>query len=713
MSTRDSDSSTEKMSVSSAEGVAEKKWEAAQSPSERDAERGVKCHASDVAFNVIFNLPSLSTAFTKELSPTTICKAQLLSGVINVTLSSSNSNFILPPSSINAPLASSNIAVNLPAGSVNSQSPSERPKDSKETDVEGNISNTVTSLHSLPTAACNAQLSSDRIYTSLLSNVPLITSNNTNLPSGHKNPFLQRGPSKATGSTDQRNSPCPISKNNASLPLDSHSTDDIGPLSQVSALIDQLVHTHSAILGNEATLQQSEGFLLLIRDILKQGIEAEKHWHQRIIEDRQHHRIAKLEMAQMQVCYSKSGSLSPPFSEENFPQFQDVNEFTDWVLLNFEKLCAMYNVPEPEWVCFLPDRLKSKAMGCYCDVPMNACQDYKIIKAALLKPYDIEPEIHRVKFRNMVRNAEESFTSFYQRLQYRYKRWMDTSNVKKFKDCYKPLVLEQLLQTCPAEVKQTVLNQEGCTPYQAAKIADESMQLHPKTAAHPKLKKRCAPPKIDGKIDDFLQYFVADNENILDLLDLFECRCMFQNLPKSRWVKCLYRKLKGKVLDVCLSVPQEHKHDYDFVKAEILKIYAITPKTHLKKFRTIQHQADQTFTVFYQSLLCHYNRWMEAYAVKTFGQCTNLIVVEQLLTQCPPDVQRMIKQRALTPEAAARIADEYLIIHPNLQKNQNLKKQLSEVPLNVRRPTQVTFQDEIKGNFKKAQASCKRSKYAR
>eukprot|EP00079_Xenopus_tropicalis_P017847 XP_004918339.1 PREDICTED: uncharacterized protein LOC101731081 [Xenopus tropicalis] len=500
---------------------------------------------------------------------------------------------------------------------------------------------------------------------------------------------------------DNINSLYPISKKNASLPLGSINTvlpictdnapeipkfdcHQTGPLSQVSALIDQVVHTHSAILGSEALLLQSEEFLMLTRDILKQGMEAEKQWNQRLTEDRLHHKIAKKEMAWMQLCYSKSGSLSPPFSEEHFTQFQDVIEDTDRVLLKFEKLCAMYNVPEPEWVCFLPDRLKSKAIGYYCDVPMNACQDYKIIKAALLKPYDIEPEIHRVKFRNMVRNAEESFTRFYQRLQYRYKRWMDTSNVKKFKDCYKPQVLEQLLQTCPAEVKQTVLNQEGCTPYQAAKIADESMQLHQKTASHPKLKKRRAPPKIDGNIDDFLQYFVADNENILDMLDLFECRCMFQNLPKSRWVKCLYRKLKGKVLDVCLSVPQEHKHDYDFVKAEILRFYAITPKTHLKKFRTIQRQADQTFTVFYQSLLCHYNRWMEAYEVKTFGQCTNLIVVEQLLTQCPPDVQRMIKQRALTPEAAARIADEYLSIHPNLQKNQNSKKQLSEVPCIVR-----------------------------
>ncbi|OCT64217.1 uncharacterized protein LOC108701588 [Xenopus laevis] len=443
-----------------------------------------------------------------------------------------------------------------------------------------------------------------------------------------------------------------------------HQTVYIGHPLQVVALIDQLVHRHSGILGSAAILLQSEMFLRLTRDVFKQTVEAQKQRHkiEDKTEDRRHNRKATLEMAQKQLCYSKSGSLSPPFSDDHFPHFQDVSEDIDWVLLNFEQLCVMCNVPEPEWVFYLPDTLKHKAIGCYCDVSVDAFCDYTIIKEALLKPYGAEPEIHRVKFRTMARKTEEMFSSFYQRLQYRYERWMNISNIKEFKDCYKTLVLEQLLQKCPAEVREKILYEKGCTPYLAAKIADEIMHLHQETALQPKQKKCPPPPKIDGKIYEFLQYFVADKENILELLDLFECRCMFQNLPKSCWVQYICCKLKGKVLDICLSVPQEHKYDYDFVKAEILRFYTITPESHWIKFRTIQRPADQTFTVFYHHLLSHYNRWMEAYEVKTFGQCTDLMVLEQLLTQCPPEVLCMfrctIKQSTFTSET--RIAEELL-----------------------------------------------------
>ncbi|OCT64211.1 hypothetical protein XELAEV_18045314mg [Xenopus laevis] len=453
-----------------------------------------------------------------------------------------------------------------------------------------------------------------------------------------------------------RNIAVPICPDNApQIPkLDCHQTADIGPLLQVRLLINELVHTHTAILGSEATILQSEMFLRLQKDVFKSAGQAQNQWHKRLIEDPQHNRKATLEMAQMQLCYSKSGSLSPPFSDDHFPQFQDVSEDID---------CVMHNVPEPESVFFQPDTMKNKAIGCYCDVSVGACSDYTIIKEALLKPYGAEPEIHRVRFRTMARKTEESFTSFNQRLQYRYERWMNTSNIKEFKDCYKPLVLEQLLKKCPAEVRQKILNEKGCTPYQAAKIADEIMHLHQETAFQPRLKKCPPPPKIDGKIDEFLQYFVAHKDNILDLLDLFECRCMLRNLPKSRWVQYLCRKLKWKVLDMCLS---ENKYDYEFIKAKILRTYAITPESHWKKFRTIQRPADQTFTVFYHHLLSHYNRWMEAYEVKTFGQCTDLMVAEQLLTQCPPEVRSMItKQRGLNPEAVARIAEEHL----NLSKS--------------------------------------------
>ncbi|KAE8595270.1 hypothetical protein XENTR_v10015670 [Xenopus tropicalis] len=628
---------------------------------------GSSREVSELLFSLVSSLPDMSTAFRNKPLPAACC-AQLALGMENVALPSGCTDAPLPADSINAQpgpgeerhtesgadggasdtlaslpaLSTATCCAPLPPRSVNAQP--ERPKGSEdETGVKGEIRDTGLGLPAWPAAFKNIVARSDR-----------------NLLADPKNAPLQRCPTKAPVPTDKHSSLCPI------MAPPCHQAEDTGPLSQMGALLDQLFQTHSASVG-------SEEFLRLVGDLFKQGIEEQNQWHHRLMEDRQHNRLANLEKAQMQLRYNRSSSLSPaPFSQEHFPQFQDVSEDTDWVLLNFEKLCAMCNVPEPDRVFYLPNALKSKAMGCYGDVPMGACCDYPAIKAALLKPYDGEPEIHRVKFRDMALKAGETFNSFYQRLHYRYDRWMEASDIKQFKDCYRPLVLEQLLQKCPAIVRQKVLKHKGCSPYQAAQIADDHLHLHPEPASQPRLD-RCPPPPITDKNTDafLLQHWSTDNESILDLLDLFECRSTFHQLPKSQWVKYLCGKLKGKVLDVCLSVPQEHKRDYDFVKAEILRFYGITPETHRIKFRTIQRQDDQPFTAFYQNLLCHYNRWMAACEVQTIEQCANLMVVEQLLTRCPPEVQGRVTsmQNPPTPEAVARIADKYMILHADLQQN--------------------------------------------
>ncbi|XP_041422718.1 uncharacterized protein LOC108718650 [Xenopus laevis] len=603
---------------------------------------------------------------------------------VNLPPRSTNGNF--PPRSTNGNLPPRSPNVNFPLRSPNVNLPPRSPN--------GNLPPRSTDRN-FPPRSTNVNLPPSITYVNLPPGSPNVNlpprspnvnlpprSSDIHLPPATKTAPLHRCPSKAPVPTDTRDSSCPI--NIVKSPC--HQPVDTGPLSQMGALLDQVVHTHSALLG-------SEEFLSLARDIIQQRIEAQTQSHHRLIEDRQRHRIEKMEMAQMQKYYGKNSSTSPPFSSEHFPEFRDASEDADWLLLNFEKLCVMCKVPEPEWVCFLPDTLKGKALGCYCDVPMGACCDYPMIKAALLKPYNGDPDIHRIKFRNMERKAEETFSSFYQRLQYRYDRWMDTANVKKFKDCYKPLVLEQLLQKCPPKVRHKILQQKDCTPNQAAQIADEKVSVHQETVSRPKLNKYPSSPKPDGNSNASHQYFIADKENILDFLDFFECRCTFHKLPKSHWVKYLYSKLMGKVLGVCLSIPQEHKDDYNFVKAKILRFYEITPQTHWVKFQTLQRQPGETFTDFYQTLLCHYNRLIAAYEVKTFEQCRNLIVVKQLLTQCPTEVKSMTcKQRTLTPEVLARTADKYLILHPDLQQNQTSKKLVSEVPPIVR-PTQVTFQD--------------------
>ena len=81
--------------------------------------------------------------------------------------------------------------------------------------------------------------------------------------------------------------------------------------------------------------------------------------------------------------------MVPPFSE------RDVDKYFP----HFERVATSLKWPKEIWTSLLQCVLVGKAQEIYASVPLEQSVDYEVVKAAILKAYELVPEAYRQRFR--------------------------------------------------------------------------------------------------------------------------------------------------------------------------------------------------------------------------------------------------------------------------------------------------------------------------
>ena len=80
--------------------------------------------------------------------------------------------------------------------------------------------------------------------------------------------------------------------------------------------------------------------------------------------------------------------MVPPFSE------RDVDKYFP----HFERVATSLKWPKEIWTSLLQCVLVGKAQEIYASVPLVQSADYEVVKAAILKAYELVPEAYRQRF---------------------------------------------------------------------------------------------------------------------------------------------------------------------------------------------------------------------------------------------------------------------------------------------------------------------------
>ena len=87
------------------------------------------------------------------------------------------------------------------------------------------------------------------------------------------------------------------------------------------------------------------------------------------------------------------------------PTFSEIE--VDKYFLHFEKVACSLKWPEESWTLLLQSTLVGKVQETYSALSIEESCRYEVVKAAVLKAYELVPEAYRQKFRSTTYKARQ------------------------------------------------------------------------------------------------------------------------------------------------------------------------------------------------------------------------------------------------------------------------------------------------------------------
>ena len=146
----------------------------------------------------------------------------------------------------------------------------------------------------------------------------------------------------------------------------------------------------------------------------------------------------------------------------------------DSYLLPFERYATAQRGNRNQWATNLSTLLKCKALDVYASMPIEQALDHDMLKAALLKLYELTEEGFKQRFKKCRYNSGETFQQFTSRLKCYFTRWIDMARIEKTFEGLVDLILKnQLAFICTKELELFLKEREPESLEQASKLADQ------------------------------------------------------------------------------------------------------------------------------------------------------------------------------------------------------------------------------------------------
>ena len=135
------------------------------------------------------------------------------------------------------------------------------------------------------------------------------------------------------------------------------------------------------------------------------------------------------------------------------PNFDDRYDNMDSYLSRFERYVTSQKIDKSLWCLHLSTLLKGKALDVYSRLPSQDAFDYDLLKAALLKRFEMTEEGFRKKFRACKPERGETFVQYIRRSKNYLDRWMQLAKVNEtYEGVLDFLVRDQLLSISQKEL---------------------------------------------------------------------------------------------------------------------------------------------------------------------------------------------------------------------------------------------------------------------
>ena len=160
--------------------------------------------------------------------------------------------------------------------------------------------------------------------------------------------------------------------------------------------------------------------------------------------------------------------LVPPFVE------RDVERYFP----HFERVATNLNWPRTAWAFLLQCVLVGKAQEVYSSLTVEQSGDYDVVKAAVLRCYQLIPEAYRQKFRNLKKAERHTFVEFGRDKAALFDRWCSSQRIDSQEKLRDLILVEEFKNCLPTAVATYVSEQKAESISEAAILADEYVLTH-------------------------------------------------------------------------------------------------------------------------------------------------------------------------------------------------------------------------------------------
>ena len=159
------------------------------------------------------------------------------------------------------------------------------------------------------------------------------------------------------------------------------------------------------------------------------------------------------------------------------PQFNESD--VDKYFQHFEKIAKNLHWPENVWSTLLQSALKGKTQETFAALSVNDSSDYDVVKAAILKAYELVPEAYRQKFRNYKKDDKQTYVEFANQTEVYFDRWCSAKKVISDYDKLRQIVLIEQFKRCVHDDLKTYLDEKNVdTLHEMAVLADDYALTH-------------------------------------------------------------------------------------------------------------------------------------------------------------------------------------------------------------------------------------------
>ncbi|XP_063615959.1 uncharacterized protein LOC134789212, partial [Penaeus indicus] len=161
------------------------------------------------------------------------------------------------------------------------------------------------------------------------------------------------------------------------------------------------------------------------------------------------------------------------------PNFTDGNDDIDDFLRRFEKLAGLQGWDPNDYHVYLGSLLGGKALQIYVSLPDDVLKDYRQLKDALLKAYNVDADSYRKKFKESKAGEDETYVQLITRMTQYLDHWLIMSDVEReYNSLFDFLIRDQLLSNCPLDLRIFLKERTFVSTVEMAQAADRFRCAH-------------------------------------------------------------------------------------------------------------------------------------------------------------------------------------------------------------------------------------------